>query len=391
MAHKVAIIGLGYVGLANALALSLKNEIIGFDIDQEKMNLLKNEVSTLKESRAVEIIKNNDNLTFTDQFVDTIDTDFMIISTPTNFDVATSAFDTQSIEDTIDNALEMNYQGTFIIKSTVPVGFTEKLKKSKNIENILMVPEFLTENHPVFDIFNTSRVIVGGKDKELSEEVAEMFVEISEKSPSKLVGFSEAESIKLFSNGYLAMRVAYFNEIDSFAMANGLDSEALIDGISLDPRIGEGYNNPSFGYGGYCLPKDTAQMRMEFKGIESPLVDSIVESNHDRKIFISQEIKSKNLQKVGFYRLIMKSGSDNFRSAAIIDILNQVSKDVETINIYEPMMTEKQMSLLPENIVMIDDLEKFKSDSELIVANRIDNHIKDIEAKIFTRDIFHVN
>ncbi|WP_164966354.1 nucleotide sugar dehydrogenase [Companilactobacillus metriopterae] len=391
MAHKIAIIGLGYVGLANALALSLKNEIIGFDIDQEKMNLLKNEVSTLKESRAVEIIKNNDNLTFTDQFVDTIDTDFMIISTPTNFDVATSAFDTQSIEDTIDNALELNYQGTFIIKSTVPVGFTEKLKKSKNIKNILMVPEFLTENHPVFDIFNTSRVIVGGEDKELSEEVAEMFIEISEKSPSKLVGFSEAESIKLFSNGYLAMRVAYFNEIDSFAMANGLDSEALIDGISLDPRIGEGYNNPSFGYGGYCLPKDTAQMRMEFKGIESPLVDSIVESNHDRKIFISQEIKSKNLQKVGFYRLIMKSGSDNFRSAAIIDILNQVSKDVETINIYEPMMTEKQMSLLPENIVMIDDLEKFKSDSELIVANRIDDHIKDIEDKIFTRDIFHVN
>jgi UDPglucose 6-dehydrogenase len=389
---KISIIGIGYVGLSNALVLSQFNDVVAFDLSTEKVKMLNNGISPIEDKEATNFLSNKDkNLNFratTDSNEAYENAELIIIATPTDYDSDNNFFDTSSVELVIQNAISINSKALLVIKSTVPVGFTEKIKKQFNTDNIIFCPEFLREGTALHDNLFPSRIIIGEKS-ERSKKIAKLFVDASMKDDVEVfyTNSSEAEAVKLFSNTYLAMRIAFFNELDSYAESHTLDTKDIIKGVCSDKRIGSHYNNPSFGYGGYCLPKDTKQLRANYQNIPNSLISSIVEANSVRKDYIAEEIIKKNPKIVGVYRLIMKTGSDNFRSSSIQGVMKRIkSKGIKVI-VYEPVISEKFFF----NSKVVKNLDEFKDQSDLIIANRINNEIYDVLNKVYTRDLFNLN
>ena len=389
---KITVVGSGYVGLSLSILLSQFHKVIALDIDKNKIKQINKRISPIDDKDIIHYLKNKKlNLTATDDKVKAYsDCDCVIICTPTNYHEATNQFDTSSVEGVIKYCKNLNRDFPILIKSTIPVGYTERIKEKYLKKNIIFSPEFLREGKALYDNLYPSRIIVGGKcdDAMMFKELLLQISQISENSiPIETMGSNEAESVKLFSNTYLAMRIAFFNELDSYCEMHSIETKDVIKGISYDPRIGNYYNNPSFGYGGYCLPKDTKQLLKNYDDVPNNIIQAIVDANRTRKDFIADRIISKNYKTVGIYRLVMKEGSDNIRDSAIQGIMKRIkAKGIEVI-IYEPRINEEKFF----GSKVIKNIDEFKQKSELIVANRISNEISSLGHKIYTRDIFREN
>lgn len=401
---KIALAGVGYVGLSLAVLLSQQNEVFAIDVIKEKVDQINNKISPIQDKEIEEYLKTKDlNLTATTfPNVAYKDADFIIIATPTNYDSEKNFFDTSRVEEVIKLASTINNHATYVIKSTIPVGYTEQLKKQFPSVKIIFSPEFLRESKALYDNLYPSRIIIGSsKTDESLKEQGRVFANLLKDAclkpdvPVLEMDATEAEAVKLFANTYLALRVAYFNELDTYAESKGLNAKDIIDGVCLDPRIGAHYNNPSFGYGGYCLPKDTKQLKANFRNVPENLISAIVEANKTRKDFITSEIikKCKSLKKdnkdvaIGIYRLTMKKDSNNFRDSSILDIIKKLIKAGYKLNIYEPNLN----SLTIKDATLINNFDEFIKTSDIIVANRMNDLLKPYQSKVFTRDIFNEN
>ncbi|MBR3116700.1 MAG: nucleotide sugar dehydrogenase [Bacilli bacterium] len=384
---KIAVAGTGYVGLSLATLLSQRHEVVALDVIEEKVNMINNRISPIKDEYIEKYFKEKRlNLKATLDYKEAFEgAKFIIISTPTNYDDELNFFDTSSVEDIIEKVKSMKIDTTMVVKSTIPVGFIEDVKKRYNIDNIMFSPEFLREGKALYDNLYPSRIIVGEKS-ERAEEFANLLKEASlnKDVPVKYMNSTEAEAVKLFANTYLALRVSYFNELDTYAETYNLNTQDIIDGVCLDPRIGNHYNNPSFGYGGYCLPKDTKQLLANYDKVPQNLIGAIVKSNDTRKDHIANEILNRNPKVVGVYRLTMKSNSDNFRASAIFGIISRLKENGIHIVIYEPTINENTY----EGIEIIHDLELFKDISDLIIVNRYEKELDSAKKKVYTRDLY---
>lgn len=384
---KIAVAGTGYVGLSLATLLSQNNEVVALDVLPEKIEKINNRISPIQDEYIEKYFtEKNLNLKATLDYKEAFSgAEFIIISTPTNYDSEKNYFDTSSVEDIIQKVKSMNIETTMVVKSTIPVGFVKSMKEKYGIDNIMFSPEFLREGKALYDNLYPSRIIVGEKS-ERAEKFANLLKDncLKEDVVIKYMDSTEAEAVKLFANTYLALRVAYFNELDTYAEVKGLNTKDIIDGVCLDPRIGNHYNNPSFGFGGYCLPKDSKQLKANYKDVPENIISAIVESNRTRKDHISEMILAKNPKIVGIYRLTMKSGSDNFRASAIQGVMKRIkAKGIEVV-VYEPTLREDTFF----NSRVINNLDEFKKMADVIIVNRVDNGIKDVMQKIYTRDIF---
>lgn len=386
---KIAVVGTGYVGLSNAVLLAQKYEVKAVDIIQEKIVKINNHISPIEDKEIEEFLKNKSlNLSATTDLKSAVvDADYVFIATPTDYDPQTNYFNTSSVDAVLEQVSKINPNALIVIKSTIPVGYTAS-KVANGFPNLVFVPEFLREGKALYDNLYPSRIVVGEKSQR-AQELANLLTDCAFKKqiPVLFTDSTEAEAIKLFSNTYLATRVAFFNELDSYGLAKGLNSKDIIEGVTLDPRIGHFYCNPSFGYGGYCLPKDTKQLLANYKDVPENMIRAVVEANRTRKDFITQLILDKKPKAVGVYRLIMKSGSDNFRASAIQGIMKRLDKQGIKLYLYEPKLSKSEFY----SAEVISDLKHFKEKSDVIICNRWDKALEDVKQKVFTRDLFHID
>jgi len=384
---KITVVGAGYVGLSNAVLLAQQHEVVLLDIVPEKIAGLQSRQSPIKDEMLQDYLSKktlNFSATLDKRFA-YANADLVIIATPTDYDCVTGNFNTDSIESVVCDVMALNSSAMIIIKSTIPVGYTKKIRKKFQCESLIFSPEFLREGRALYDNLYPSRIIIGERS-ERARLLANIFQDAAARTdvPVLYTDSNEAEAIKLFANTYLALRVAYFNELDTYAAASGLSAHQIIEGVCLDPRIGNYYNNPSFGYGGYCLPKDTKQLQANYQGIPQALIDAVIEANAKRKEFIAQDILARHPKTVGVYRLVMKADADNYRASSVLGVIEALKASNVDVIVYEPMISEMQVMAL----MVVNDLELFKTQSDVIIANRLAEQISDVECKVYTRDLF---